>query len=259
MFRLAYTKICHSFFPYNFGLQLDFMKDFFISYNRFDKNWAEWIAWTLEESGYSVIIQAWDFRPGGNFILDMQRATAETQKTIAVLSETYLKSAFTQPEWAATFANAPSALERKLIPVRVKDCQPEGMLKPIVYVDLVGASKTEAKQKLLAMLQVRLKPEQEPDFPNDPQSSQAKSEETPPRPVSFPSEAISPKATSRITKIKIRNLEQQMQTFEEEYNAAFEQLQFTNDAVGRKRLERQIQTIEHALTDVAEQLDILLD
>ncbi|MEM7063267.1 MAG: TIR domain-containing protein [Cyanobacteria bacterium P01_B01_bin.77] len=234
------------------------MKDFFISYNRFDKNWAEWIAWTLEDAGYSVIIQAWDFRPGGNFILDMQSATAETKKTIAVLSETYLKSAFTQPEWAAAFANDPSALERKLIPVRVKDCQPEGMLKPIVYVDLVGASKAEAKQKLLAMLQVRLKPDQEPDFPNDHQSSQANSEETPPRPVSFPSEAISPQATSRITKIKIRNLEQQMQTFEEEYNAAFEQLQFTNNAVGRKRLERQIQTIEHALTDVAEQLDILL-
>ena len=79
------------------------MKDFFISYNRFDKQWAEWVAWTLEEAGYSVVIQAWDFRPGGNFVLDMQRVAAQTKRTIAILSETYLKSAYTQPEWAAAF------------------------------------------------------------------------------------------------------------------------------------------------------------
>jgi TIR domain len=33
-------------------------KDFFISYNKADLQWAEWIAWTLEESGYIVVIQA---------------------------------------------------------------------------------------------------------------------------------------------------------------------------------------------------------
>ncbi|NET37671.1 MAG: toll/interleukin-1 receptor domain-containing protein [Cyanothece sp. SIO1E1] len=233
------------------------MKDFFISYNRFDKQWAEWIAWTLEEAGYSVVIQAWDFRPGGNFILDMQRAAAETTRTIAVFSETYLKSAYTQPEWAAAFAQDPSALERKLIPVRVKECKPEGMLKPIVYVDLVGASKVEAKQKLLEMLRDRLKPTQEPDFPGDAHSPQESLKETPHRPVSFPSEATRPAATSRVTNIKIRNLKQQMQALEEEYNAAFEQLQFTDNAVSRKRLERQIQLIEQKLTAVAEQLDEL--
>ena len=70
------------------------LKDFFVSYKRADKVWAEWIAWTLEEAGYSVLIQAWDFRPGGNFVLDMQRAAAGTSKTIAVLSDAYLKSAY---------------------------------------------------------------------------------------------------------------------------------------------------------------------
>jgi hypothetical protein len=42
------------------------MKDFFVSYNRADRDWAEWIAWQLEEAGYSVVIQDWDFRPGEN-------------------------------------------------------------------------------------------------------------------------------------------------------------------------------------------------
>ena len=42
-------------------------KDFFISYNKADRTWAEWIAWELEAAGYSSVVQAWDFRPGDNF------------------------------------------------------------------------------------------------------------------------------------------------------------------------------------------------
>src|SRR5689334_16512978 len=79
------------------------MKDFFISYTGNDRTWAEWLAWVLEEAGYSVVIQAWDFRPGGNFVLDMQKAT-EANRTIAVLSSLYLQKPFPQSEWAAAFA-----------------------------------------------------------------------------------------------------------------------------------------------------------
>ncbi|NJO76329.1 MAG: toll/interleukin-1 receptor domain-containing protein [Leptolyngbyaceae cyanobacterium RM1_406_9] len=158
------------------------LKDFFVSYNRADKTWAEWIAWTLEEAGYSVLIQAWDFRPGGNFVLDMQRAAATTQKTIAVLSEAYLTSAYTQPEWAAAFANDPQSLERKLIPIRVADCQPDGMLRPLVYVDLIGLSEDDAKQALLGMMRDRAKPTQKPTFPGD--STAIK--HTVPAPTTFP-------------------------------------------------------------------------
>ena len=40
------------------------MKNFFISYNKADRQWAEWIAWLLEEQGPLTVIQAWDIRPG---------------------------------------------------------------------------------------------------------------------------------------------------------------------------------------------------
>ncbi|MBW4520907.1 MAG: TIR domain-containing protein [Scytolyngbya sp. HA4215-MV1] len=141
-------------------------KDFFISYNRHDQQWAEWIAWVLEEAGYTAIIQAWDFRPGGNFVLDMQRAVAECQKTIAVLSENYLRSAYTQPEWAAAFAQNPTSTERKLIPVRVENCQLNGLLAQIVYLDVFDCEETEAQQQLLdAVREGRVKPSQKPTFP----------------------------------------------------------------------------------------------
>ena len=52
----------------------DATKDFFISYAAADTSWAEWIAWQLEAAGYGVIIQVWDFKPGGEFTLDMHNA-----------------------------------------------------------------------------------------------------------------------------------------------------------------------------------------
>ena len=51
------------------------MKDFFISYNGADQLWAEWIAWQLEEQGYTTVIQAWDFLAGSSFPVAMQQAS----------------------------------------------------------------------------------------------------------------------------------------------------------------------------------------
>lgn len=79
------------------------MKDFFISYNRADRHWAEWIAWQLEENGFTVILQAWDFRPGGNFVVDMQKATQDATRTMPCC-HWIIWPRFTQPEWAAAFA-----------------------------------------------------------------------------------------------------------------------------------------------------------
>ena len=141
------------------------MKDFFISYNSKDRQWAEWIAWVLEEEGYSVVIQVWDFPPGGNFVLEMQKATSAAQQTIAVISENYLEANYTQSEWAAAFSVDPEGEKRKLIPVRIQPCKPKGLLKSIIRIDLVGLSEDEARMTLLAGFRDRAKPPQKPMFP----------------------------------------------------------------------------------------------
>ncbi|MBC7964437.1 MAG: toll/interleukin-1 receptor domain-containing protein, partial [Fuerstia sp.] len=114
------------------------MANFFLSYTKADKTWAEWIAWELEAEGYTTVIQAWDFRPGSNFVLDMQRAAAGAERTIAVLSPDFLTSEFTQPEWAAAFAKDPTGAKKTLLPVRVRKCELTGLLPQIVFIDLVG-------------------------------------------------------------------------------------------------------------------------
>jgi hypothetical protein len=125
------------------------MRDFFLSYNHEDLAWAEWIASTLSKEKHTVTIQAWDFMPGSNFVLEMQRATTECSRTIAVLSPDWLASVFTQPEWAAAFVLDPAGASRMLIPVRVRACEPPGLLRSIVYCDLVGLGEVDAKKRLL--------------------------------------------------------------------------------------------------------------
>ena len=173
------------------------VKDFFVSFNSADKDWATWIAWTLEEAGYQVVYQPWDFRPGGNFVLEMQRAASETRKTVVVLTDNYLKAEYTQPEWAAAFAEDPRGEKRKLIPLRVAPCSPTGMLKPLIYADLVGLTPEEAKKAVLtAVSDSRPKPAGPPAFPGMVTASASPAPAYPgsPAPASPPSGGGSPKS-----------------------------------------------------------------
>ena len=142
------------------------MKDLFISYNSADRTWAEWIAWQLEEAGYTTVFQAWDFRPGSNFVLEMQRAATEAERTIAVLSPDYLSALFTHPEWAAAFAQDPRGEKGTLLPVRVRECELKGLLPQIIYIDLVGLEEVSAWEELLdGVRRERAKPTAPPGFP----------------------------------------------------------------------------------------------
>jgi hypothetical protein len=143
--------------------------DFFISYTQVDRAWAEWVAWRLEHVGYAVLLQAWDIRPGSNFILEMDQAIATAARTIAILTPEFLGASFTKPEWAAALAADPTGAHGKLVPVRVKDCEPQGLLRQIVYVDLVGLDDETATTRLLeGVAGERPKPSVSPRFPGGP-------------------------------------------------------------------------------------------
>ncbi len=149
-------------------------KDFFISYTLSNKDWAEWVAWQLEEHGYTVYIQAWDFKPGSNFIDKMQEASTNTNRMIAILSNNYIEKLFTQSEWSAAFVMDPIGRSLRLIPIKVEDCELKGLMKPIVYIDLTTINDEEkAKEALLnGVKEGRNKPEKAPNFPVQERSKQ---------------------------------------------------------------------------------------
>lgn len=142
------------------------MEDFFISYNRADEGWATWVAWQLEEDGHSVIIQAWDFKAGENFVARMQHAATECRRTIAILSSNYLRAEFTLAEWGAAFANDPTGKQGTLLPVRVEEIKAPGLLSAINYIDLVDKYEEDARRILLTSVRrVRAKPASPPPYP----------------------------------------------------------------------------------------------
>lgn len=143
--------------------------DFFVSYTQADRSWAEWIAWTLEETGYRVLVQAWDFVPGTNWTQHMHDGTIGAARTIAVLSEDYLTSIYGKPEWLAAWQQDPGGAQRKLIPIRVGECDRPGLLAAVVGFDLFGLEDAQAKAALLdgvaSATRGRAKPESKPKFP----------------------------------------------------------------------------------------------
>src|SRR3954469_4408409 len=144
-------------------------RDFFISFNKADRAWATWIAWVLEEAGYSVFFQDWDFR--GNFVEHMNRAHQQADRTLAVLSEHYFGSDFTLAEWSARFAQDPAARQDRLLPVKISPLVKEGNLRTLVRADLTDCDEAEAQRRLLDRVRkavdatYRTKPETRPAFP----------------------------------------------------------------------------------------------
>ncbi|HWD43196.1 MAG TPA: FxSxx-COOH system tetratricopeptide repeat protein [Actinomycetota bacterium] len=141
-------------------------KDFFISYTGADQVWAEWIAETLEQGGYSTVLQAWDFRPGENFVQQMSQALADARRVLAVLSPAYFQSPYARDEWTAALVRGRGQADR-LLPVRIAPCEVPPLIADRVYIDLVDLEERAAAQRLLAGVQPgRARPAGKRPFPD---------------------------------------------------------------------------------------------
>jgi tetratricopeptide (TPR) repeat protein len=124
-------------------------RDFLISYNLSDRSWADWLSRELVEAGFSVMVQAWDFRPGSNFTVQMQEIAARVAKVLVVLSPDYLAAILARPEWAAAFAKDPAVREGRLLVLRVRRCDPKPLLGSLAYLDVAGLDEAAAREVLL--------------------------------------------------------------------------------------------------------------
>ena len=141
-------------------------KDFFVSYTGSDRAWAEWVAWELENAGYTTVLASRDFNAGANFITELDRSLSESERVIALLSPDYLASPNAQAEWTSVFFKDPAGLG--LLPIRIREVELPGMLKSLVFVDLVGVGEKEARERLLKVAsRGRKAPLRQLAFPSD--------------------------------------------------------------------------------------------
>ena len=99
------------------------------------------------------------FSSGSSFVEKMHQATLKCERLLAVLSWAYFESEYCRAEWQTYWASDPVGTKGLILPVRIDDCDPEGLLKSRTYVDLYGVSEKEARNRLLAAVAgKRLKP-----------------------------------------------------------------------------------------------------
>jgi tetratricopeptide (TPR) repeat protein len=123
--------------------------DFFVSYTSADWEWANWIASTLKDAGYRVLIQERDREWGKDWLDEVQRALAGGARTIAVLSPSYPASVYCQAEWQAAFEADMTGAGRKLLPARIVDCEVPVFLRKRVWIDLFDLAERETRALLL--------------------------------------------------------------------------------------------------------------
>jgi hypothetical protein len=120
----------------------------FVSYTGRDKEWAEWLAYRIEDGGsYSAVLQEWDFVPGENYVQRMNDAVQTSVLVVLVMSEAYFRSACCRDEWTAALVGDRTG-GGAILPVRVEDCEIPALLRARVYVDLVETTEAEAADRL---------------------------------------------------------------------------------------------------------------
>ncbi|MBL7489473.1 toll/interleukin-1 receptor domain-containing protein [Frankia sp. AgB1.9] len=150
--------------------------DFYLSYAPGDEAWADWIAWQLEElravdgRPVGVFVKSWDLVPGTHDVAMMNTTLSKTITVLPVVSASYVDASRQGVvEWLSVWRDDPAGARRRIVPVRVEECDPEGLLAPLTPIDLVGMDEAGASAALLdgihAALVGRRRPTNAPTFP----------------------------------------------------------------------------------------------
>ncbi len=123
--------------------------DFFISHAGRDTGWAEWLAWQLEQAGYRVELDVWDWAPGEDFVARMAAALERADRLLAVCTEAYFASAFGGAELRAAFARQAAG---QIVPVVVEPVSLPALYAPLIRLDLTGLDEVAAVARLRARL-----------------------------------------------------------------------------------------------------------
>ena len=129
--------------------------DFYISHHVADHDKAEQIAQQLQAAGYTVN-SGFEFGPASSLDIDTGSIRNQARHTIALLSPDYLNVDNVQQEWKAILVQSQQQEQRLLLPIRIRECTPQGIFASIQYLDLVGQDEEIAREMLLQFVRQSL-------------------------------------------------------------------------------------------------------
>ncbi|MEU5888309.1 FxSxx-COOH system tetratricopeptide repeat protein [Streptomyces sp. NPDC047461] len=142
----------------------DSSEPIFISYAGPDNEWAEWVAWHLQENGYRVELDRWHWHTGDDFVTRMSNALGQASAVVAVLSPRYFEAGrYTEEEWTSAIARRGRYVPLVVEPL--EDGQLPAILAPRLRKDLHGLSEPDALKALLDAVRGPARPTRPPAFP----------------------------------------------------------------------------------------------
>ncbi|MER7270388.1 FxSxx-COOH system tetratricopeptide repeat protein [Micromonospora carbonacea] len=127
--------------------------DFFISHERSDQRWAEWIAMHLEQVGYRVWLPFWDVVPGTRWSEEIEKALLASDVVLALLSPAAVRAEETQHEWQLARNVDPGGESGRLVPVEVVNCAVPRMFRDVQGLRLADCDEATARSRLLMAVQ----------------------------------------------------------------------------------------------------------
>ncbi|WP_239344513.1 tetratricopeptide repeat protein [Frankia sp. Cj3] len=138
-----------------------------VSHAASDRRWAEWLAWRMQAGGFEPLLEGWYAVPGVNRLRWLNESLVRADHLVLVLSESYLAESGASLPWQSIVN--PTDRRVRLVPVKVDECSPPGLLAGLVTIDLVGLDEENAAATLLSGLGATIRgsavPTVAPPFP----------------------------------------------------------------------------------------------
>jgi formylglycine-generating enzyme required for sulfatase activity len=135
--------------------------DIFVSYTSSDRDWAFWIGHELDSLGHRGRIHEWEIAGGGDIPAWMEERHHGADRVLCVVSEKYLKAAYSSWERRAAQWAAGKDRPNFVLPVFVEPCGSPTLFAHLKRCDLYGLTEEEAHLRLKAFLEPPHKPPRE--------------------------------------------------------------------------------------------------
>jgi len=142
--------------------QDEFQYDAFISYSHEDSAWVrDMLLPRLEDEGLRACIDFRDFEPGVASLVNMENAVEHSRKTLIVLTPAWVESEWTAFESLLVQTDDPAGRRARMIPLRLRPCEPPRRIAMLTYVDFTQLSDLEFQ---LRRLVAAIRSESAPDI-----------------------------------------------------------------------------------------------
>jgi hypothetical protein len=120
--------------------------DVFVSYAHQDAGWVRgWLLPELEAKRLRVCADFRDFEAGKPSLVNMERAVAQSRRTLIVLTPEWVNSQWTEFESLLVQTEDPAGRQARMIPLRLKACTPPKRIAMLTYLDMSDAAQQEAQ------------------------------------------------------------------------------------------------------------------